>query len=430
MRFRNCLVALVAGSMMVGLQSVRAAEPADPTPVFKHVDPDFSLTPKYLISASPQTRRPIMMILDQLGLAAPLDRAGIDIHGHIEGSYTLNFDSPRGRQNPFRLFDFEHNKVLLNQLDLTVDRLVNYRNARKWDVGFTVEFMYGADAGFIHSNGLFDYFDSPRSPENQPDLTQAYLDIVVPIGTGLRLRVGKFVNLVGYEAIDPTVPINPGSSAEIDFYSRSFIFGIGYPFTHTGVLATYDVAKNVTVTAGITRGDEQSVRDNNGSAAFLGSVNWVINKQMALYVSNSTGPEQFKDSSHYRSTFDATFYYTPDNHWSFAGNGYFLYDAAGAANGGAGHLYALAALAGYKINDYLTLKGRGEWYHDPEGVRAPQNTNLYEVTLGASVYPFPHDRWGQNLKIRPEIRYDWSDHRLFNNKQHQFTFEVDVVVRL
>lgn len=368
-------------------------------------------------------RRPIMSLLDDAGLAKPLDAARIDIYGHVEGSYTYNFDNPASKQNPFRLFDFEDNKALLNQLDLSIERRVNYRNAHDWDFGFLVEQIYGADAGLIHANGLFDYYASPRKPENQYDLTQAYFDVVVPVGTGLRVRVGKFVNLVGYEAINPTV------GGVIDFYSRSFVFATGYPFTHTGVLGTYDFAPNVTVTAGVTRGDDQAVKDDNGAAAFLGSVNWVINKQLALYVSNSTGPEQPKDNSHYRTTWDATLYYTASDRLDLALTGYFLYDAAGVPSG-SGQLYDVAGLAAYRLNEYLTLKGRLEWMYDQSGVRIPKGTDLYGVTAGLTITPLPHDHWGSNLKIRPELRYDASNDDVFNGKDHQFTVGIDAVYRL
>jgi hypothetical protein len=379
--------------------------------------------PDSLPAPAAGNRRPIMQLLDDAGLAGPLDRWGINIYGHIEGSYTYNFDSPHAKQNPFRLFDFENQKVLLNQLDLTFERRVDYRK-KQWDVGGLVEIMYGADAGLIHSHGLFDYYDGPRSPENQFDLTQAYVDFAVPVGTGLRIRVGKFVNLVGYEAINPT------TGGLVDFYSRSFIFGTGYPFTHTGVLGTYDITNNVTVTAGITRGDDQSVKDNNGAAAFLGSLNWIINDQWALYVSNSTGPEQDKDNSDYRTTMDATLYYTPSERLNFAVNGYYLYDAAGSATGGSGELWAFAALGAYKIDERFTVKGRVEWMHDHDGVRLPMRTDLYGVTLGLTIVPFPNDKWISNLKLRPEIRYDWSPEAVFNGKDHQLTASIDAVFRL
>ena len=153
---------------------------------------------------------------------------GINLYGHVEGGYTYNSDDPSDKLNPFRIFDFEHNKPILDQLDFTIERAVDYRKD-KWDIGGKAEIMWGADAGIIHSNGLFDWYDGIRKPENQWDLTQAYIDITVPLGTGLRIRMGKFVNFVGYETINPT------TGGIVDFYSRSLIF-FNYPFTHTGII--------------------------------------------------------------------------------------------------------------------------------------------------------------------------------------------------
>src|SRR5438046_1763325 len=129
----------------------------------------------------PPHRPPLMNLLDQAGLAKPLDDAGINIYGHVEAGWTWNFDDPSDDLNPFRIFDFEHNKPILDQLDFTVERAVDYRK-NKFDVGFKAEMMYGADAGIIHSNGLFDWYDGVRNPKNQGDLTQAYVDVVVPGG--------------------------------------------------------------------------------------------------------------------------------------------------------------------------------------------------------------------------------------------------------
>ena len=63
-------------------------------------------------------------------------------------------------------------------------------------------------------------------------------------------------------------------------------------------------------------------------------------------------------------------------------------------------------------------------------------TNLYEITAGLDFYPLPNDRLGQNLVIRPEIRYDWSEDKLFGDniflaptKKTQWTAAVDAVFK-
>jgi hypothetical protein len=369
-----------------------------------------------------QPRRPIMDLLDRTSLGKTLDQYGLDIHGHVEVGYTKNFDNPASGQNAFRTFDFEDDKAILDQLDLTIERRVDWR-ANKWDVGGVIEWIYGADAGLIHANGIFDWYDGPRNPENQFDPTQFYVDVAMPLLGGSRLRLGKFVNLVGFESINPTADF-------IGFYSRSFVFGSGYPFTHFGALYTFDATKDVTITAGVTRGDEQGFKDNNDAVSFLGSVNWQINKRMALYVANSTGPEQPNDNANYRTTWDATFYWEPTDRCKFLANGYFLWDGAGAADGGSGYLYSFAALGSYQMCREAVLKIRGEYFHDQDGVRIPPGTSLYEVTVGLDVIPFASNEWGRNLVLRPELRFDFSDDNVFNGDSHQYTFGIDAIIKL
>jgi hypothetical protein len=373
----------------------------------------------------PSDRRPLMRLLDQAGVGKTLDQWGLAIYGHADAGYTYNFDDPSSELNPFRIFDFEHDDPTFNQLDLTVERAVSYRDAAKrdkWDVGFRMEWLYGADASIIHSNGLFDWYDGIRSPENQWDLFQAYVDVVVPLGTGLRVRFGKFANFVGYESVNPT------TGGIVDFYSRSLTF-FNYPFTHTGILFTYDIAHNVTLTAGISRGDNQSTEDNNDSIAFLGSINWVINDQWALYVSNSTGPEKTDNNSDYRVTLDGTLFFIPTKQFTSAFNAYYVWEQDSGDNGDDAQLIALSLLAAYDLNRYITLKGRAEWIHDDDGFRLGAGvSDIYELTVGLTIHPFPNDPWGRNIKVRPEIRWDHSPDEAFNGDDDQVTGGIDVVV--
>jgi hypothetical protein len=386
---------------------------------------DLSLAPTY--HAEQTARRPLMYLLDQSGAAGRLDQYGINIYGHIELGWTHNFDDPSTGQNAFRSFDFEHDEHTLNQIDLTIARVVDYRQ-QKWDVGFLMEWMYGGDAGLIHANGIFDWYDGVRDPENQFDPVQFYVDVTMPFLNGSRLRMGKFANLVGFESINPTQDF-------IGFYSRSFVFGTGYPFTHLGALYTFDIdaARRWTLTAGITRGDEQGFEDNNDVPAFLGSLNWQINDRMSLYIANSTGPEQPGNDSDIRTTWDATFYWKPTDKCRFLANVYFIYDAAGDPVGDSGVLYAFAALGSYDFCKEARFKVRAEWFHDSDGLRTLENLDLFEVTAGLDIIPFArrgHALLGENLIIRPELRWDFADEDVFDGSDNQFTFGIDVIFKI
>ena len=71
---------------------------------------------------------------------------------------------------------------------------------KQFEVGFHVEGIYGADAAFIHSNGLGD----TQTGHNQWDLLQAYADVTLP-DMPVRLRVGKWIELAGFEQFSANI---------------------------------------------------------------------------------------------------------------------------------------------------------------------------------------------------------------------------------
>jgi hypothetical protein len=451
-----------------------------------------AISPQYLATTG-SARRPFMRLLDHYGLAQPLDDMGIDIYGFIQGSYTYSFSDPH-RDDPTgpdparhriqgRMFDHHANRLALNRFDVFVQRAVDYR-ANKWDVGFLVESQYGTDAAMMHSNGLFDYDYGPyrnhAEPEYQFDLTEAFIDLVMPFGNGIRIRAGKFATLVGYESCDPT------TRTSIQFYSRTFILTMGIPMYQTGVIGTYDITDRLTVNAGFTRGWDQSFEDVNSSIDFLGSVNYVVSDELTVYGALSVGPQQPNNDDDWRTLLNGTIYYTPDRNgpWVFALDSIVAWEANDVGGGGdhfpfgktkappgAGYAqdfdeqpvgdtywFGIAGFAAYKINSQLVAKARAEWFYDADGTRwriapndphpAPGQTSTYlagpmndpfvavghsvsaaEFTVGLDWIPFPND--AKELLIRPEVRLDIADKDVFVNgdRSYQVTAAVDVIYK-
>ena len=54
------------------------------------------------------------------------------------------------------------------------------------------------------------------------------------------------------------------------FYSKSYIFNFGVPFNDLGALGTLHVNKYLDIYAGINRGVNMALSDNNSSLAFEG----------------------------------------------------------------------------------------------------------------------------------------------------------------
>jgi hypothetical protein len=317
-----------------------------------------------------------------------------------------------------------------------------------------IELMYGSDAARIHSAGL-GYNGSDSTDDHNPsdnwqtfanlwptwqfDIPQAYVDVNLPVGNGLQLRVGKFVTLLSYETIDPRG--NP-------FYSHSYLFN-AVPFTHTGILGSYQVNDQLGLKLGISRGWDMATEDNNGSIDVLGQISYQINKQMNLVFNYTVGPENANDSSHYRVALDPILYWQATDALKLGLEVLYVYD--GGLNGNApsvshayGDVWGAALYAGYKINDNLTINGRIEkahglissvgganWTEDANGL---PGLSAYEITLGVTVTPMPKDQYLKGLSIRPEIRYDFTDstaNKFYeasdNYYKDQLTFGCDVI---
>ena len=134
----------------------------------------------------------LMSALGPVGLAKPLTRAGINIYGYAETGYMYDFTAHH-KGATFLGYDNLKNNLYFDKVSLNIERTVD-PTKRKFDMGFRVEGIYGADAKFIHSNGLMD----KQTGRYQWDLLQAYVDVALPY-MPVRLRVGKWIELAGFE---------------------------------------------------------------------------------------------------------------------------------------------------------------------------------------------------------------------------------------
>lgn len=398
--------------------------------------------------AAPTPPTPLMAALGAVGLKQTLDNLHTTVGGFVDVGYTQNLGyggvSPGGR--------FQDNftgRVKLDQFDFAVDRPVDY-SAGKFDIGAHFEFIYGRDTDFFHSSGIYDnpavlglttgtYYRGVTSPEDQVDINQAYVDLAIPVGTGLRVRLGKFVTLLGYETINPT---------SNSFFSHSFLFTYAIPLTQTGVMTEYKINADWQLDAGVTRGWNQSLRDNNGAADFLGTVTWTPQesdflKKLNVAVSLSEGPQSTHDNHDYWTVLDVIARYqmlgdgVADGSLLLAVNGDYG-DAPHGVVTSSAQWVGLAGYAKYVINSYAAANLRLEWYDDAQGftlagfgtptVTPAGSVNLYEATVGVSVTPFPSNDILKNLVVRPETRFDYAGKAFYpgGNPHFQATLGLDV----
>src|SRR5438309_2471057 len=384
-------------------------------------------------------------IAGEIQTASPTPAPRFTISGWIDGGITFNPDTPRDNQNFGRLFDDRANEPLLNQLVINFERALAPQPG-EFDWGFKLQFMYGSDARFIHSLGLFDH--TAATSIVQPDLVEAYLNLHFPIISegGIDLKLGKFVTLEGAETIDPRNNF---------FYSHTYIFNFGIPFNHTGALATFHASKLLDLYAGITRGVNASVDDNNDSPAFHGGVGLnLLDGKLTALASTHIGPETPGDNRHNRYLNDLTITAKPTKNFTAITDLNYIYDEAADATG-----YGVAQYFIYTSNDLLSIDVRGEIWRDADAFYVAsfaENDDAVDVLRGGSVTLDPRTvgggkttygaiTLGLNIKptlpkpaaslvIRPELRFDraLTGTRPFNDSKdrNQFTAGIDVIIGL
>jgi hypothetical protein len=389
---------------------------------------------------------PLMGALEKIGIGKTLTNAQFNISGWIEGGYSFNNRHHSG-EPAILPGPFNHevgNHFMFNQLGMRFERQVV---ATAFDVGGLVEVIYGTDAGFMHSSGWGFNGNDPTddgSPADsttdkyrafyQVDISQAYIDINLPVGNGLKVRAGKFISLIGYEYVNPTLN---------SFYSHSWTFNSG-PYSATGVLGIYTLNDQWSITAGVSRGWDMTAEDTNGGIDGMGLVSYTPSNELALSLGWNVGPQNAGDNGHYRVVLDPIITWQATEQLKLGLECLYVSDGGiNASPPGSTHAYgdvwSAAAYVGYTVNDFLALNGRFEGYHTSEtalGAPFGGSLNIYSITLGTTITPLPNDSLGKNITIRPEIRYDFSDSsanapfsaggRSFKD---QLVFAADIVVK-
>ncbi len=376
-------------------------------------------------------------------IVKPEEKSRYAFYGWVEGGFTGNFFSPGDNQNFGRLFDDRSNEPVLNQFALTFERALDPK-ASGFDWGFKAQAMFGTDARFIHSMGLLD--KAMKTSIYQPDIVEAYLNFHFPVLTsgGVDLKVGKFVTLEGAETIDPRTNT---------FYSHSYIFNFGIPFNHTGALFTVHATKMLDIYAGITRGVNTSIEDNNSSPSFHGGFGLNFNEgKFTVLATTHIGPETANNSRSLRYLSDVTAIWKITDKFTSITDLNYIYDEAADARG-----YGVAQYFTYAFSDKVSASVRGEVWrdekgfyvasfadaHDPiRGLRGQAFTDPRTVGGGSTTYgaltagmtfkpamPKPFS----GLMIRPEFRVDTSlnDTRPFNNSSTRtmYTAAIDFVLQ-
>jgi hypothetical protein len=317
---------------------------------------------------------------------------------------------------------------------LNVERTVD-ATKKKFDFGFHVEGIYGADAAFVHSNGIADN----QTGRNQWDLLQAYVDMTIP-GLPVRIRAGKWIGLAGFEQLSANIYGAFGDPARA-LYTYSYQFLYAEPSTQTGVLVTTVLNPQWSFDVGFTRGWNQSIEDANNVLDFLGRVTFTPSDKTSIIFVMTAGPEfptgfgnnlPKGDSHHWWTALDLVVTQKITDKLSLGlGIDYVYASQIPGLPGGAKQWGGVAGYVSYAFDPHFTLNTRLEWYNDSANGfsnGASVSANYFEATAGVAIKPFPNHNFLSKLLFRPEIRYDHSDQPVFNNgHRNNWTCSVDAL---
>ena len=357
--------------------------------------------------------------------ATVLSKEDFNLYGYVEASYTHNFNNPNSQTNALRIFDGDANSFRPHMAQLVFEKEARTDKAMVDRAGFRIKLNFGEDAKFTGGNTGAD----------EVDFQEAYAQYVAPIGNGLDLRIGRMNTLIGYEVIES--PLNPN-------FSRSWLFGLGEPFTTTGIRASYDFSENVSFAVGVINSFTGSQVDANRSKSVEALLSLSPFDQLGVSIFGFWGPEGAlgaKNSD--RVLIGGIISVQATDHTSVVVEGYY----ANQANATSGVNARWNGIAGYLIHDFDDQWGvrlRGEIFEDAQGFLgcggavgtfgnantcfgglAPASQTLWEGTITMQYKPVP------SLITRLEFRYDKSNRNTFQYgaraANHQETLATEVI---
>jgi len=289
----------------------------------------------------------------------------------------------------------------MNDVDIALDKP---EDDSPWASGYHVDINAGQDALFAISG-------------SSVGVRQAYVTLRTPVGNGIDWKIGAFDGVTGYES--NTGYSNPN-------YTRSYGWAAN-PASEVGVLGTYKVCNEVSVTAGVVNRDVPSVTDKDGGGGGLngalgglvGPGNVPLSSKSYVGMVALTAPDSWgwvKGSTLNLGTVQ-TFDGFGVNNYNVSlvmntpvtgltgGLAYDFVQTLGGNDKEDGSIYGVYAT--YHQTDKLSYNGRVEWLSFNQGPGNDDVSNFSKNGCEATA-TVEYDLWA-NVVSRAEVRWDHSD---------------------
>jgi len=324
----------------------------------------------------------------------------VTISGFVQASYFYNTRRPSDGFNDAYLWNTKDNSFSLNKFKLTIASAPVASD--KWDAGFRASLLLGDDAPDLDTGGA----NGLGGNTSFNDIREAYVELNVPIGTGLDIKAGELISLLNWESGD-------GGAANPNFSQ-----GLQWWFTgdgpSAGVQGTYNFTDKINLTVRVDNGLFQGPVDVNSGKNFSGSLNFKPIKDLWI---NLIG---WYESASGGSGSDISGVSTIGGYQVTAALGtgweadYFNFSSDA---GPAIDLWSVGGWIWYDFTPKVDLALRADYVDNCEGFLGPavrpgaglpfapdSGGHLGSVTLTLNLKP------ANNIKIQPEIRYDYTSY--------------------
>jgi len=342
----------------------------------------------------------------------------VTLSGFVTTSFFHDSSDPPasiGHQSPGYLWNRVNDSFTINKVKITLASPQVQNNGDKFDAGYRVSLIAGSDAPFVNTKASTIGFDYLR---------EAWVELNVPIGTGLDVRMGELISLLNYESGD-------GGAVNANFSQGFQWFFTGNP-PAAGIELGYKLTDWLDVKFRVQNGLYAGPVDNNDSKTFVGEIN--IKPMQKLWFSligfggredagftqkvsgaSLLGGWQATEQLGFGTEFDYFIFSNPETF----------------TPPGDSPVWSIGGWATYDFTKKVGLGLRAEYLDDKYGVDAaggalgfqnPAGTGqeLSSVALTLNYKPVP------TIKVQPEIRYDhtsWSG-GFVNGKQNRIIYGV------